>query len=123
MRIKKTTQVSFLTLPVLLSFLTLSNAELDAFAYQSQSSSSNLGGAVSEIKVGAILDMGSWVGKVVHSCIAMAISDFYDVNTPHYETRVVLHIRDSNGEPLLALSADESLFFVFSSHIHVLAIA
>ncbi|KAI7984631.1 Glutamate receptor 1.3 [Camellia lanceoleosa] len=104
MRIKKTTQVSFLILPVLLSFLTLSNAELDAFAYQSQSSSSNLGGAVSEIKVGVILDMGSWVGKVVHSCITMAISDFYAVNN-HYKTRVVLHTRDSNGEPLLALSA------------------
>ncbi|CAL5424798.1 unnamed protein product [Camellia sinensis] len=106
MRMKKNTQVSFLILLVLLSFLTLLNAELDEFACQSQSgSSSNLGGAVNEIKVGVILDMGSWVGKVVHSCIAMAISDFYAVNTPHYKTRVVLHIRDSNGEPLLALSA------------------
>ncbi|CAL5427068.1 unnamed protein product [Camellia sinensis] len=104
MRMKKNNQVSFLILPVLLSLLTLSNAELDAFAYQSQSSSSNLGGAVSEIKVGVILDMGSWVGKVVHSCIMMAISDFYAVNN-HYKTRVVLHTRDSNGEPLLALSA------------------
>ncbi|KAL7172904.1 hypothetical protein ACSBR2_032385 [Camellia fascicularis] len=104
MRMKKNNQVSFLILPVLLSLLTLSNAELDAFAYQSQSSSSNLGGAVSEIKVGVILDMGSWVGKVVHSCITMAISDFYAVNN-HYKTRVVLHTRDSNGEPLLALSA------------------
>ncbi|CAL5353355.1 unnamed protein product [Camellia sinensis] len=104
MRMKKNNQVSFLILPVLLSLLTLSNAELDAFAYQSQSSSSNLGGAVSEIKVGVILDMGSWVGKVVHSCIMMAISDFYAVNN-HYKIRVVLHTRDSNGEPLLALSA------------------
>ncbi|XP_028077695.1 glutamate receptor 2.2-like [Camellia sinensis] len=48
--------------------------------------------------------MGSWVEKVVHSCIMMAISDFYAVNN-HYKTRVVLHTRDSNGEPLLALSA------------------
>ncbi|KAL7201217.1 hypothetical protein ACSBR1_033010 [Camellia fascicularis] len=114
MRMKKNTQVSFLILLVLLNFLTLLNAELDEFACQSQSSSSssNLGGAVNEIKVGVILDMGSWVGKVVHSCITMAISDFYAVNTPHYETRVVLHIRDSNGEPLLALSAGEFLFFV-----------
>ncbi|KAI7984630.1 Glutamate receptor 1.3 [Camellia lanceoleosa] len=105
MRMKKSTQVSFLILLVLLSFRTLLNAELDEFAYQSQSSSSNLGGAVNEIKVGVTLDMGSWVGKVVHSCITMAISDFYAVNTPQYKTRVVLHTRDSNGEPLLALSA------------------
>ncbi|KAL7172903.1 hypothetical protein ACSBR2_032384 [Camellia fascicularis] len=104
MRMKKNTQVSFLILLVLLSFRTLLNAD-DEFAYQSQSSSSNLGGAVNEIKVGVTLDMGSWVGKVVHSCITMAISDFYAVNTPQYKTRVVLHTRDSNGEPLLALSA------------------
>ncbi|GMP90140.1 hypothetical protein CsSME_00041403 [Camellia sinensis var. sinensis] len=102
---KKNTQVSFLILLVLLSFLTLLNAELDEFAYQNQSSSSNLGGAMNEVKVGMTLDMGSWVGKVVHSSITMAISDFYAVNTPQYKTRVILHTRDSNGEPLLALSA------------------
>ncbi|KAF5930014.1 hypothetical protein HYC85_030887 [Camellia sinensis] len=79
--------------------------ELDEFAYQNQSSSSNLGGAMNEVKVGMTLDMGSWVGKVVHSSITMAISDFYAVNTPQYKTRVILHTRDSNGEPLLALSA------------------
>ncbi|CAL5427070.1 unnamed protein product [Camellia sinensis] len=79
--------------------------ELDEFAYQNQSSSSNLGGAMNEVKVGVTLDMGSWVGKVVHSSITMAISDFYAVNTPQYKTRVILHTRDSNGEPLLALSA------------------
>ncbi|XP_059625215.1 glutamate receptor 1.4-like [Cornus florida] len=48
--------------------------------------------------------MGSLVGKVVNSCISMAISDFYALNT-HYTTRILLHIRDSKGEPLRALSA------------------
>ncbi|KAJ4719191.1 Glutamate receptor [Melia azedarach] len=34
----------------------------------------------------------------------LAISDFYALNT-HYKTRVVLHSRDSEGDPLRALSA------------------
>nr|GEU93743.1 extracellular ligand-binding receptor [Tanacetum cinerariifolium] len=57
-----------------------------------------------EIPVGVILDMGSWVGKTVHSCMTMALSDFYTVNS-HYKTRIVLHSRDTHGEPLHALSA------------------
>ncbi|KAK2965808.1 hypothetical protein RJ640_025317 [Escallonia rubra] len=56
-----------------------------------------------EIPVGVILDMGSFVGKTVHSCITMAISDFYALNS-HYKTRIVLHVKDSKGEPLRALS-------------------
>ncbi|GKF80065.1 hypothetical protein Tco_0235633, partial [Tanacetum coccineum] len=57
-----------------------------------------------EIPVGVILDMGSWVGKTVHSCMTMALSDFYTVNN-HYKTRTVLHSRDTRREPLHALSA------------------
>nr|XP_043635390.1 glutamate receptor 1.3-like [Erigeron canadensis] len=48
--------------------------------------------------------MGSWVGKVVHRCITMAIADFYAAN-PHYTTRIVINTKDTKGEPLLALSA------------------
>ena len=57
--------------------------------------------------MGVILDMGSWVGKTVHSCITMALSDFYTVNN-RYKTRIVLHDRDAHGEPLHALSAGKS---------------
>ncbi|KAI3678653.1 hypothetical protein L6452_37954 [Arctium lappa] len=57
-----------------------------------------------EIPVGVILDLGSWVGRTVHSCITMAVSDFYAVNS-HYKTRIVLHDRDAHGEPMHALSA------------------
>ncbi|KAJ4719201.1 Glutamate receptor [Melia azedarach] len=56
------------------------------------------------VHVGVILDMRSWSGRTSHSCIFMAISDFYALNT-HYKTRVVLHSRDSAGDPLRALSA------------------
>nr|GEU60029.1 extracellular ligand-binding receptor [Tanacetum cinerariifolium] len=34
----------------------------------------------------------------------MALSDFYTVNN-HYKTRIVLHSRDTHGEPLHAPSA------------------
>ncbi|XP_059626898.1 glutamate receptor 2.3-like [Cornus florida] len=87
----------FISLLILLSHLYQLNAEIDA------NHSSNIS-VVKEIQVGVILDMGSLVGKVVNSCISMAISDFYALNT-HYTTRILLHIRDSKGEPLRALSA------------------
>ncbi|PWA35082.1 Extracellular ligand-binding receptor [Artemisia annua] len=64
-----------------------------------------------EIPVGVILDMGSWVGKTVHSCITMTLSDFYTVNN-RYKTRIILHGRDTHGEPLHALSTGKVLFYI-----------
>ncbi|KAL8244965.1 hypothetical protein R6Q59_011223 [Mikania micrantha] len=57
-----------------------------------------------QIPVGVILDMGSRVGKTVGRCVSIAVSEFYAVNA-HYKTRIVLHSRDTHGEPLHALSA------------------
>ena len=57
-----------------------------------------------EVHVGAIVDMSSREGKIVESCISMAISDFYDVHH-NYTTRVLLHTRDSKRQHLQALSA------------------
>ncbi|XP_059626297.1 glutamate receptor 1.3-like [Cornus florida] len=87
----------FISLLIPFSLLYQLNAELKA-------NPSTSIGVVKEIQVGVILDMGSLVGKVVNSCISMAISDFYALNT-HYTTRILLHIRDSEGQPLRALSA------------------
>ncbi|CAI9761043.1 unnamed protein product [Fraxinus pennsylvanica] len=61
-----------------------------------------------EIGVGVIVDMGSWVGKTIHACISMSISDFYELNG-HYRTRIILDARDSRGKPLRALSAGQVL--------------
>ncbi|XP_004308653.1 PREDICTED: glutamate receptor 1.4-like [Fragaria vesca subsp. vesca] len=57
-----------------------------------------------KVNVGVILDMGSREGKIILSCISMALSDFYHLHD-NYSTRVVLHSKDSKGEPLPALSA------------------
>ncbi|GKB45838.1 glutamate receptor 1.2-like protein [Tanacetum coccineum] len=53
------------------------------------------------VDVGIVLDMKSWVGKSIHSTssITIAISDFYAHND-HYVTRIVVHTRDSKGDPL-----------------------
>ncbi|KAK8569956.1 hypothetical protein V6N13_002664 [Hibiscus sabdariffa] len=59
------------------------------------------------IHVGLIVDTQSWVGKIVDSCIFMAISDFYGRHS-HYRTKLVLHTRDSEGDPLLVLSQENS---------------
>ncbi|CAK9154355.1 unnamed protein product [Ilex paraguariensis] len=88
-----------LTLLLLTPFIIMSHLH-------AQSNPSHNNGLIvaKEIPVGLILDLGSWVGKTVHSCITMAISDFYAQNS-HYKKRIVLHTRDSQGEPLHALSA------------------
>ncbi|XP_023737521.1 glutamate receptor 1.2 isoform X1 [Lactuca sativa] len=80
----------FLILLMLLSFQSLLTAHEDP--------------SYKDIQVGVILDMDSWVGKVVYSCITMAVSDFYRIN-PHYTTRITFTTRDTKGEPLHALSA------------------
>ena len=74
--------------------------------------SSNQNGVslVDEVHVGVILDMGSREGKTIHSCVSMAISDFYSLRTD-YEVRIVLHTRDSKGNPLLALSAGKLFLY------------
>ncbi|XP_061997443.1 glutamate receptor 1.2-like [Rosa rugosa] len=56
-----------------------------------------------QVHVGVILDMES-KGKIVLSCISMALSDFYHLHN-NYSTRIVLYSKDSKGEPLPALSA------------------
>ncbi|KAK0590916.1 hypothetical protein LWI29_033199 [Acer saccharum] len=58
--------------------------------------------SVAEVHVGVIVDMGSWSGKISHSCISMAISDFWALNN---KTRVLLHWMDSKGDSILALHA------------------
>ncbi|KAK9282348.1 hypothetical protein L1049_005265 [Liquidambar formosana] len=60
------------------------------------------------IHVGVILNMGSSVGTIGHSCMSMAVSDFYSLHS-HYKTRIILHTRDSKGDPLHALSAARDL--------------
>lgn len=67
-----------------------------------------------EVQVGVLLDMESWVGKIVYGCITQAISDFYTEN-PHYRTRIVFTKRDTQGETLRALSAGIVFFRIFDS--------
>ncbi|KAJ9549020.1 hypothetical protein OSB04_021563 [Centaurea solstitialis] len=60
------------------------------------------------IGIGIVLDMESWIGKSIHMCIDMAISDFYALH-PSYRTKIALHTMDSKGDPLQALSAVDHL--------------
>ncbi|KAG8489533.1 hypothetical protein CXB51_017550 [Gossypium anomalum] len=59
--------------------------------------------SIEMIHVGLILDAQSWVGKIVDSCISLAISDFYSRNR-HYQTKLIVHTRDSEVDSLLVLS-------------------
>lgn len=69
-----------------------------------------VGGTTSnvDVKVGLVLDMNSWAGKMSSRCISMAFSDFYASHS-HYKTRLVLHIRDSNNSVIGAARAADDL--------------
>ncbi|KAL6345739.1 hypothetical protein AAG906_017483 [Vitis piasezkii] len=56
------------------------------------------------VKVGVVLDMDTWLGKMGLSCITMALSDFY-ASHGHYKTRLVLEIRDSKRDVVGAAAA------------------
>uniref|UniRef100_A0A1J3FJM8 Glutamate receptor n=1 Tax=Noccaea caerulescens TaxID=107243 RepID=A0A1J3FJM8_NOCCA len=56
------------------------------------------------VRVGLVLDLGSLEGKMVGSSVSMALSDFYAINSD-YRTRISLSLRNSHGEPILALAS------------------
>lgn len=55
------------------------------------------------LSVGVILNLQSLVGKMARISILMAMEDFYAVHR-NYSTKLVLHIRDSNGDDIQAVS-------------------
>ncbi|XBI81382.1 hypothetical protein VPH35_090295 [Triticum aestivum] len=55
------------------------------------------------LDVGVILHLKSLVGKMARTSMLMAMEDFYAVHR-NYTTKLVLHIRDSNGDNMRAAS-------------------
>ena len=68
-----------------------------------------------QVHVGMILDMQSIEGKIFNSVLKTAIADFYDIHD-NYTTRLVVHVRDTKGEPLEALSAGRPLSHLVFKH-------
>ncbi|KAL6846531.1 hypothetical protein ACP4OV_023979 [Aristida adscensionis] len=58
---------------------------------------------VRTLNVGVILNLQSLVGKMARTSILMAMEDFYVAHRT-YTTKLVLHIRDSNGDNIQAAS-------------------
>ncbi|KAL5559609.1 hypothetical protein UlMin_035820 [Ulmus minor] len=56
------------------------------------------------VKIGVILNLETWVGKMGLSCINMALSDFYDSN-PKYKTRLLLNTRDAHEDVVVAAAS------------------
>ncbi|CAL5439823.1 unnamed protein product [Camellia sinensis] len=57
-----------------------------------------------QVKVGVVLDMNTWVGKMGLKRISMALSDIYSSH-PHFKTRLDLHVRDSKNNVVGAAAA------------------
>ncbi|KAK4277271.1 hypothetical protein QN277_015289 [Acacia crassicarpa] len=53
------------------------------------------------VKVGIVLDLSSPTAKIGWNCINMSLSDFY-VSHPHYKTRLVFILRDSQRDIVAA---------------------
>ncbi|KDP33472.1 hypothetical protein JCGZ_07043 [Jatropha curcas] len=56
------------------------------------------------VKVGMVVDLEKWVGKMGLSCINMALTDFYQTHT-HYRTRLNIIARDSAADVVAAAAA------------------
>ncbi|RVW72738.1 Glutamate receptor 2.7 [Vitis vinifera] len=69
------------------------------------------------VKVGVVLNMDTWLGKMGLSCISMALSDFY-ASHGHYKTRLVPEIRDSKRDVVGAAAAVNS-GIVANSHENI----
>lgn len=57
-----------------------------------------------EVRVGLVVDLSSIQGKILETSFTLALSDFYSINKG-YRTRVTITSRDSQGDPILALTA------------------
>ena len=57
-----------------------------------------------QVKVGVVVDVETPMAKVWLSCLDMALSEFY-ASKPHFKTRLLLKIRDSNQYVVDAASA------------------
>lgn len=64
--------------------------------------------------VGFILDLNQTIGKIMKTCISMAIGDFYSKHS--FNTVIVPHFRDSSNGSVAAASAgnaNATFFFFF----------
>ncbi|KAG5521888.1 hypothetical protein RHGRI_034198 [Rhododendron griersonianum] len=59
---------------------------------------------VDHVHVGLILDLDNILGKMSHTCISMALEDFYASNLQTCTTKIVLHTRDSKNDVVEAAS-------------------
>ncbi|CAG7895625.1 unnamed protein product, partial [Brassica rapa] len=90
--------------PVLVSFLLIISSNYFASSQNDAGFKHEWAPFRVQVRVGLVLDLGSVEGKILGSSVSMALSDFYAVNSD-YKTRVSLSVRNSRGEPILALAS------------------
>ncbi|KAG6409700.1 hypothetical protein SASPL_127742 [Salvia splendens] len=68
------------------------------------------------VRVGVVIDMDDYVGKMGLNCITMALSDFYTKHG-HYQTRLVLTKRDSKKDVVGAAAAGTTTNTTISTYL------
>ncbi|KAH7857807.1 hypothetical protein Vadar_016699 [Vaccinium darrowii] len=58
-----------------------------------------------QVDVGLILDFDDDFGKMIRTCICMALEDFYASHGQNYTTKIALHPRDSKSDVVEPVSA------------------
>ncbi|GLT27200.1 hypothetical protein SLA2020_022170 [Shorea laevis] len=74
------------------------------FSVEAAVAQNTMASATIPVNVGVVLDLDTWVGKLGLSCINMAMFDFY-FNHSNYRTKLVLNIKDSDGDIVGAAAA------------------
>lgn len=70
--------------------------------------------------VGVILDLDTSLGKVLKTCISMAIEDFYSKHE-NYSTVIVPHFRNSRRDIVDAASAGNAILSFILSFISLIS--
>ena len=71
------------------------------------------GAGTTVFRVGVVLNSATIVGKMGLTSISMAMDELYASHS-NYTTRLVLHLRDSKNDVVLAASEGNLKFFKFS---------
>ncbi|KAK4485688.1 hypothetical protein RD792_008332 [Penstemon davidsonii] len=73
-----------------------------------QSELQNNSSSTTLVNVGVILDLDSLVGRIGMTSLSLALSDYYSIDR-NFSAKIVLHVRDSNGQIIDAAASALSL--------------
>ena len=105
-RMKKSVNniLRFSFLAHLLIFFVHQETSTFLFDFAAAQNATTAAAVVKKVNVGVLVDYDGWIGRIGLRCVEMAVSEFY-LSHAHYNTRLVLHARDTKSDVVGAASA------------------